>query len=448
MLMLRSFELFQEAQRAFKDEVHRLHTSRAQTAGAISGRSLTLQSAQSSRLRPGKRAETAPTTKLERQLGSFRVQRIPRTSSPFLKAKVLRTREQQIEELCSFGGPGLNCDINGRVYAQRLLAEECATADLDVTALVSSWLSEPLRAPWHFHLSRSNGRLYFVHDELGVACSEHPDERAMRRLLAFSAKVQEMPCEGVRLLHMEMRGIDACVRKQLDPVKTLPDFEGWLDEEEEEDVATSAGERHDLPRREAAKTEILHQREVLVKNLKQYVSRVGVPRISFKSVASDQNPGQRRLNRSKQVVDSANWLQRKFDEKNMGSVLGKAIKYNSQSRVEDVPDPVALKLKTANILATQMTYPLFRVELCRDVLACRIEFPVRAADPSGVLQEQSTGLIISQCSQSRCPSQEQCVAQVSALDAHWKALVDSTVALFLCKQDTPNFFVLHRKIID
>lgn len=253
----------------------------------------------------------------------------------------MRTRERQIEDLCSFGGPGMSPDTNGRVYAEKMLTSKAA--DLDVAALISAWLTEALRPPWHFHLSRGNGRLYFVHDDLGVASSEHPDERAMRRLMDFADKVRTQPDEGVRLLHMEISEIDARARRQLET--SAPDFEGWLEEEPEEGNALEAG------RAEAAKTEIKEQRERLVKVLKQYVSRIGVPKISLKTMAYEKNAVHRKFIKSKQALDSAVWLQRKLEDKNLGSET--TLNYNKHH--DEIADSISLKLKRSSLATTQLT---------------------------------------------------------------------------------------------
>ena len=353
--MLRSLELFQDAQRAFKDEVHRLYSSRAQSA-ALPQRSSSARSLRPPK--PSKRPETAPakgkaSSQGGQAIGSFRVQQIPRTSSPFLNARILRTRERQIEELCSFGGPGLFPDTNGRIYAQKLLSGEAA-ADLDLAALISAWLAEPLRAPWHFHLSRANGYLYFVHDTLGVAISEHPDEHAMRRLIEFSSKVQEFPTQGVRLLHAEISDIDVRAQKQLNFIdQTRPDFEGWLEGDNEGEYDGNGGVCN-AETIEAGRNEIRQQRDVLVKNLKQYVSRIGVPRVSFKTVAFEKNSSQRKLTKSKQAIDSAGWLHRKYEDKRMGSVLEKI--HVSDSLAESV-NSIFKRSNASN--DQKLTCPLF-----------------------------------------------------------------------------------------
>jgi hypothetical protein len=222
------------------------------------------------------------------------------------------------------------------VYAEKILAN--LPVDLDVAALISAWLTEPLRTPWHFHLSRATGRLYFVHDELGVASSEHPDERGMHRLLEFATKVREHPSEGVRLLHAEISEIDSRIRKQL--VANAPDFEGWL-EDDSEDVCDVSG------RAVVARAEIKAQRERLVKVLKQYVSRIGVPKVSLKTVAYERNAAHRKFIKSKQAMDSATWLEQKFDVKKMGSVLEKTLKYSKHY------GDLTLKVKRSSM--TQLT---------------------------------------------------------------------------------------------
>lgn len=177
--------------------------------------------------------------------------------SPRKRAELLRKRYFQFEQLCISGGPGLDPETGPSRYLSVILDGIDRRKFKDLHAVILDWLGSPLSKPWHYHICDGNGRLYIVNDKLLVAHSAHPDLSAMRRLRRFAqtiapgSELQAAAQAAVELEEAAAHALDWRDWADLDAVKGEPSTEVHL--------------------------EIQSQKHKLIKYMKQYVSRLGIP---------------------------------------------------------------------------------------------------------------------------------------------------------------------------
>jgi len=119
--------------------------------------------------------------------------------SPTRRARLLRERHAQFEALCA--GPGLPADLGPSAYL--LTVMEGFPRDENLSAVILDWLGSPLSPPWHFNISDSNRRLYFINDKTLTALSEHPELALMRELCRLARAPGPEALEGKLLKYRQ-----------------------------------------------------------------------------------------------------------------------------------------------------------------------------------------------------------------------------------------------------
>ena len=244
--------------------------------------------------------------------------------SPIKRSALLRQRSKEIERLCECAlGRGMESGSTPEIYCKLLLKTD---SDSDLMHTLNSWLSQPLRKPWHFHVSVRTGRLFCVHDQLGIAISEHPDHKLMERVVEFSREARTFPGDVLHLLiatGQRVRLLAENARKFL-----IPEWKEWAGfhpysagtaevqnseifiekkiEKQNANLSLNDFLNAPLPnsnrkpyyqphtptdleissiRRKAAIDEIDAQAATLLARMQQFVARMGVPRCSDESVS-------------------------------------------------------------------------------------------------------------------------------------------------------------------